>query len=135
MFKHAGKSGARIFDGVKVSEIIFQPLSHLDSNDTTPNGNSGAAKDIGRPVAATWLHKAGSSGTLKFKYLVDASGRAGLISNKYLKNRKFNHGLKNVASWGYWKDCGQYALGTGRENSPFFESLSGNYNLLYCSRS
>jgi flavin-dependent dehydrogenase len=119
MFKHAGKSGAKIFDGVKVSEVNFQP----PDNQTGPT-------DLGRPISASWQHKDGSSGAIKFRYLVDASGRAGLICNKYLKNRKFNQGLKNVASWGYWKGNSQYVAGTARENSPFFESLRGKHKFL-----
>ncbi len=33
-------------------------------------------------------------------YIVDASGRAGIVSVKYIKNRKFNQGLKNNRSLG-----------------------------------
>ena len=42
-----------------------------------------------------------------------------------MKNRKFNQGLKNVASWAYWSGTDQYAMGTYRENQPFFEALTG----------
>jgi len=52
---------------------------------------------------------------------LDASGRAGLISTKYLENRRYNQGLKNVASWGYWKGASDYGVGTRRgpsQNSP-----------------
>ena len=118
MFRHAGKSGAKIFDGVKVTDLDFVP-SGIDVPE-----NSKVA-DPGRPVSATWSRKDGSSGKIKFQYLVDASGRVGLVSTKYLKNRKYNQGLKNVASWGYWKGTGQYAMGTKRQNQPYFEALTG----------
>lgn len=111
MFKHAGKSGAKIFDGVKVKTIDFVPDSE--------------APDLGRPVSATWSRKDGSSGVTKFEYLVDATGRAGLVSTKYLKNRKYNQGLKNVASWGYWKGASDYGVGTPAEGQPYFEALGG----------
>ena len=119
MFRHAGKSGAAIFDGVKVDSIEFLPPNNQDGTveSETP--------DPGRPVSASWSRKDGTSGQIKFDYLVDASGRAGLVSTKYLKNRKNNQGLKNIANWGYWKGAGEYAPGTARQGQPLFEALSG----------
>jgi hypothetical protein len=79
-------------------------------------------------VSATWTRKEdGSTGTINFDYLIDASGRVGIMSTKYLKNRHFNQGLKNVASWGYWKNAGRYGVGTPQEGVPYFEALSGLY--------
>jgi 2-polyprenyl-6-methoxyphenol hydroxylase-like FAD-dependent oxidoreductase len=111
MFQHASECGARTFDGTKVESIEFDPASSSTGEQ--------------RPIAAKWARKDGSSGTIRFDYLVDASGRAGIMSTKYLKNRKFNEGLKNVASWGYWKGAKTYAPGTEREGQPFFEALDG----------
>lgn len=119
IFRHAGKCGATIFDGVKVDSIEFSESSGIK----VPKDSKVA--DIGRPVSANWKRKDGTTGSIKFDYLVDGSGRAGLVSTKYLKNRKFNQGLKNVASWGYWSGTGQYAVGTKRQNQPFFEALTG----------
>ena len=118
-FRHAEKCGAKIFDGVKVESIEFNESSDID----VPEDSKVA--DLGRPVSATWKRKDGTTGSIRFDYLVDGSGRAGVISTKYMKNRKFNQGLKNVASWGYWKSTGQYGEGTRRENQPFFEALTG----------
>lgn len=118
MFKHAAKCGVETFDGVRVNSIAFEP----PKNGATVPGSD--APHPGKPVSAAWTRKAdGSSGTIKFDYLVDASGRAGLISNKYLKNRKTNKGLKNIANWGYYKNYGIYAKGTRREEQPLFEAL------------
>ncbi|OAA56183.1 Tryptophan halogenase [Niveomyces insectorum RCEF 264] len=118
IFRHAGKSGAQIFDGVKVSAIEFVPHDGPSTADDK-------TLDPGRPVSATWTRKAdGVSGVIKFDYVIDASGRAGLMSTKYLKNRHFNQGLKNVASWGYWKGAGRYGVGTPQEGVPYFEALS-----------
>ena len=50
-------------------------------------------------------------------------------TERYLKNRKFNSSLKNVAVWGYWKNTGMYGEGTHRENAPFFEALSGEWTV------
>lgn len=46
---------------------------------------------------------------------------------RYLKNRKYNQSLKNVAVWGYWRGTGMYGKGTSRENAPYFEALSGTH--------
>lgn len=119
IFRHAGKSGAEIFDGVKVESIEFGESSGID----LPADSKVA--DLGRPVSATWKGKDGSTGSVKFDYLVDASGRMGIVSTKYMKNRKYNQGLKNVASWGYWSGTDQYAMGTKRQNQPYFEALTG----------
>ena len=120
MFRHAGKCGAEVFDGVKVNSIEFVPRQELNATEES------GTPDPGRPVSASWSRKDGSSGHIKFDYLVDASGRAGLVSTKYLKNRKNNQGLKNIANWGYWKGAGDYAVDTPRHGQPFFEALSGS---------
>ncbi|KAL6713243.1 hypothetical protein ACLMJK_009364 [Lecanora helva] len=116
MFRHAGKSGAEIFDEVKVNSIEFEPPQNVDTESDLSNP--------GRPVSASWARKDGTSGQIKFDYLVDASGRVGLVSTKYLKNRKNNQGLKNIANWGYWKGSGEYAPNTPRQGQPLFEALS-----------
>ena len=64
-------------------------------------------------------------GTITFRYLVDATGRAGLMSTKYLKNRTFTDSLKNIAVWGYWAGAGSYGEGTARAGAPWFEALTG----------
>ena len=117
IFRHAGKCGAQIFDGVSVNSIEFVPSDIPMINETT---------NPGRPVSAKWTRKEdGTSGEIKFDYLVDASGRAGIVSTKYLKNRKHNQGLKNIANWGYWTGAAKYAEGTYREGAPYFEALTG----------
>jgi len=52
------------------------------------------------------------NGMISFNYLVDATGRAGLMSTKYSKNRNFTESLKNIAVWGYWTGAGSYGEGT-----------------------
>ncbi|UKZ82679.1 hypothetical protein TrVFT333_010473 [Trichoderma virens FT-333] len=110
LFKHAAECGVKTFDETKVASIEFAPATS-------------DVQSLGRPVSATWTRKDGSSGTVSFDYVVDASGRAGLISTKYLKNRSYSQGLKNVASWGYWKNGGVHGVGTHKEGAPYFEAL------------
>ncbi|KAK2767828.1 hypothetical protein FQN54_003989 [Arachnomyces sp. PD_36] len=121
LFRHAGTCGAHIFDETKVDAIQFEP-----DNETSPesNKNSNGVLNPGRPVSATWARKDGTSGSITLKYLVDASGRNGILSTKYLKNRKFNANFKNVANWVYWKSDKLYGPGTHKEGSPYFEALN-----------
>ncbi|RYP23394.1 hypothetical protein DL765_001099 [Monosporascus sp. GIB2] len=116
--RHAGKSGAQIFDGVKISAIEFAPHEGPSTADDK-------TQDPGRHKSATWTRKEeGTSGVIKFDYIVDASGRMGIMSTKYLENRHFNQGLKNAASWGYWQGAGRYGARTPQEGVPYFEALS-----------
>ncbi|CAI7637180.1 unnamed protein product [Penicillium glandicola] len=115
LFEHARDSGAKAFDGVKVNGIEFLPTGCQEGH-----GNS----NQGRPVSASWTRKDKmASGTIRFQYLVDASGRAGLVSTKYMKNRRYNEGLKNIATWGYFEGAGVYGKGTPAEGGPFFPRL------------
>ncbi|KAF8205941.1 putative halogenase [Mycena galopus ATCC 62051] len=105
LFRHAEEQGATIIDGVQITSIKF----------STENPD--------KPVAAEWKSAQGI-GEIKFNWLIDCSGRNGIMSTRYLKNRKFNQSLKNVAFWGYWEDCGMYGKGTNRENAPWLEALT-----------
>ncbi|KAK4206968.1 hypothetical protein QBC37DRAFT_105079 [Rhypophila decipiens] len=110
LFKHAATCGAKTFDGTKVTGVEFAP-------------SESSSEELGRPVSATWSRKEdGTSGTITFDYLVDASGRYGLLSTKYLKNRHYNQGLKNIANWAYWKGGGVHGVGTHKEGAPYFEA-------------
>ena len=90
MLDHAETSGAHTFQGVKVESIQFIPAPDFPEDTSISNP--------GRASSAIWSRKAdGATGSIKFDYLVDASGRNGIMSTRYLKNRKFNAALKNVA--------------------------------------
>ncbi|KAJ7079395.1 putative halogenase [Mycena belliarum] len=106
LIRNAAENGVRLYEGVSVQAIKF------------------SSENEKKPVAAEWKSDTGSTGEIKFNWLVDASGRTGIMSTKYLKNRTFNKSLRSVASWGYWTGANQYAPGTKRENAPFFEALT-----------
>ena len=137
LFLHAGKSGAKVFDGVKVDGVNFVPeedkSTNATANGSTTNTAGDASKSVpnpGRPVSATYTKKAdGSRGTIKFDYIVDATGRAGLLSTKYLKNRHYNKALKNIATWTYFQGTNSYQEGTPAENSVFNEALQGKITI------
>ncbi|TCO44776.1 NAD(P)/FAD-dependent oxidoreductase [Actinocrispum wychmicini] len=82
LLDQAAENGADVRQGVKVTEIVF---------------------DGERPVAARWT-SADGSGEIRFDFLVDASGRGGVMSVKYLKNRQFLEAFRNIAVWSYWRD-------------------------------
>ena len=119
LFRHAGKSGAQTFDGTKVYSLAFlspqggNHVDHFDTNHPT------------KAVSAEWSRKDGSSGRIEFDQLIDASGRYGLMSAKYLKNRKYNQGLKHIANWAYWRGANTYGVGIHEEGYPYFEHLQG----------
>ncbi|KAG6895109.1 hypothetical protein C0992_003120 [Termitomyces sp. T32_za158] len=104
LLRHAAASGVKVFEGVKVTDIKFSDE---------------------RPVSAIYEIEGNKREEIHFEYLVDASGRTGLLSTKYLKNRRFTNSLRNMALWGYWKGGGRYAQGTDRENAPWTEALTG----------
>ncbi|KAK0470436.1 putative halogenase [Desarmillaria tabescens] len=106
LLRHAAEMGVHVYEGVRVEEI------HFAFNEPT------------RPVSLTWTKDDRTQGEVSFNWLVDASGRNGLMSTRYLKNRSFNKTLRNVAVWGYWTGTGCYAPGTTRENAPWFEALT-----------
>lgn len=98
-----------MFEQTRVTDIVF--------DEKAPESDP-------RPIGANYVRN-GTTGYISFDYLVDASGSKGLMSTKYLKNRKMNQTLHNIACWGYWSGQGMYMPGTYRHNAPWFEALSG----------
>ncbi|KZT05768.1 FAD/NAD(P)-binding domain-containing protein [Laetiporus sulphureus 93-53] len=107
LLRHAEESGVQVFEETRVESIDFE-------------GDPATS----RPVAAHWRTKRGETGVSTFDWLIDASGRAGIMSTKYLDNRVMRESLRNVAVWGYWKDVQKKHVGTERENAPWFEALT-----------
>ena len=72
-------------EGVKATEVVF----------------SGE-----RPVAVRWASTGDRSttGEIRFDFLVDASGRGGVMATKYLHNREYLEAFRNIALWSYWRD-------------------------------
>ncbi|EJC99652.1 FAD/NAD-binding domain-containing protein [Fomitiporia mediterranea MF3/22] len=107
MLRHAAREGVQVFEETRVDSIQFEG---------DPSNS--------RPISATWVNKNGASGEIKFDWLIDASGRNGIMETKYLKNRTFREGLRNTAIWGYWRNARIYQEGTKRSNSPWFEAMT-----------
>ncbi|KAH7926941.1 FAD/NAD(P)-binding domain-containing protein [Leucogyrophana mollusca] len=107
LLDHARSCGVHVFEQTRVKCLQF------------------STSEPSRPLAAEWARSATDErGVTTFDYLVDATGRSGLMLTAYLKNRHFNASLKNIALWGYWRDVGTYGVGTAREGAPWFEALT-----------
>ncbi|KZT12692.1 FAD/NAD(P)-binding domain-containing protein [Laetiporus sulphureus 93-53] len=112
LLRHAEKQGVKVFEETRAESIDFE-----------------GEPDSSRPTAAHWTNKRGESGKITFDWLVDASGRAGIMTTKYLANREMRESLRNVAVWAYWKDVKRYEEGTKKANSGWFEALTGDDNI------
>jgi flavin-dependent dehydrogenase len=102
LLDHASELGVSVHEGIAVKQVEFSD---------------------GRPVAATWADAKdpGVSGRITFDYLIDASGRGGVLATKYLKNRKFHNVFRNVAAWSYWS--GTKRLDRGQPGSILVASM------------
>jgi flavin-dependent dehydrogenase len=91
LLEHAKSQGVKVFEGTEIRSLSF---------------------DGDRPRSATWSQVTGGSdtGEISFDYLVDASGRAGVIAMHYLKNRRYHNAFQNVAIWGYWTGAGRMSF-------------------------
>lgn len=86
LLEHAKSQGVKVLEGAEVLSLTFEgerPRSARVSQ--TSDASAENAQDI------------------SFEYLIDASGRAGVMANRYLKNRHYPDVFQNVALWGYWK--------------------------------
>ncbi|KAK0205472.1 hypothetical protein DFS33DRAFT_1383378 [Desarmillaria ectypa] len=113
LLRHAEELGAQVFENHRVTSLVF-----ADNNVSE-----------GRPTNAEFRRPDGELRSISFDYLVDASGRAGIMSTKARiapENRSLvmNNTLRNVASWGYWTGAKRYMPGSRRDNAPFFEALT-----------
>ena len=89
MLEHARSQGVKAYEGYEVRGLEFEGE---------------------RPVCASWICKhsdngdTGRQGEIRFDYLIDASGRNGILANHYLNNRRYHKVFQNIAVWGYWKN-------------------------------
>ncbi|MFD5324900.1 NAD(P)/FAD-dependent oxidoreductase [Streptomyces sp. NPDC127092] len=83
LLDHARDQGVRVHEETAVRAVEFD--------------------DEGRATAGEWISAAGHQGVTSFRYVVEASGRAGLLTARQLRTRRFHDAFRNVATWGYWR--------------------------------
>ena len=93
LIDHAQSEGATVEFGAKVSKVVMQ----------------------GDAVSRVEYHVGDSSLQVKPRFMIDASGRAGIMATKVLNTRVYHGTFKNIAVWGYWK--GAKSLPTGIEGA------------------
>ncbi|WP_051943830.1 NAD(P)/FAD-dependent oxidoreductase [Streptacidiphilus rugosus] len=107
LLDHAAELGAQVRQGAQVRAIRFEGE---------------------RAVAAEWTsdQDPGRTRTTEFDFLVDASGRAGLLSTRYLHNRHSHEVFRNVAIWAYYQG-GSLLPGTPSGGIDVISSPEGWY--------
>jgi flavin-dependent dehydrogenase len=103
LLEHASTSGATVMEGLTVQSLEFEGE---------------------RPVAALLSGPDGPQ-RIEFDYLIDASGRRGVMATQYLENRSYPEEFKNIAVWGYWKDTAR--LPDGRDGAIAVGSIPGGW--------
>ncbi|TDD58871.1 NAD(P)/FAD-dependent oxidoreductase [Kribbella antibiotica] len=83
LLRNASDQGAEVIEEATVKKVLFD--------------------DADRPVAVEWT-MAGEDTvrTTEFDFLVDASGRAGVLAQKHFRMRRQHEGFRNIAIWSYW---------------------------------
>ncbi|MGW4094951.1 NAD(P)/FAD-dependent oxidoreductase [Nocardia sp. NPDC004750] len=83
LLDNAAEQGARVIEQATVKQVIFN--------------------DQGRPTGVEWL-RAGDDTvhTTECDFLVDASGRAGILA-KHFNMRRMHEGFRNLGIWSYWR--------------------------------
>ncbi len=114
LLEHAKSQGVKVFEGTEIRGLSFdgdRPRSAtwsqvLPFEPADPQGRSDSS------VAGSHFKGVGGSdtGEISFDYLIDASGRAGVIAMHYLKNRHYHNAFQNIAMWGYWTGAGRMSF-------------------------
>ncbi|MFB4315992.1 NAD(P)/FAD-dependent oxidoreductase [Actinomadura sp. 21ATH] len=94
LLRNAAEQGAEVIENATVKDVAF----HGD-----------------RPVSASWVDAAGTIQHTEFDFLIDASGRAGVLSRQHFDMRRPHEVFQNTAIWGYWD--GARALPDGPEGA------------------
>ncbi|MFI6444911.1 NAD(P)/FAD-dependent oxidoreductase [Kitasatospora sp. NPDC050543] len=84
LLDNAGTQGAEVICEATVKNVVF---------------------DGDRPVAVEWRRNGEPDTVIRTgcDFLIDASGRAGVLSNQTFRHRQPHEIFRNVAIWGYWE--------------------------------
>jgi flavin-dependent dehydrogenase len=90
LLDHAAAEGVEVLEGTTAKEIRFEN---------------------GRPRSALLAGREGGTLEVAFDFIVDASGRTGLLASRYFGTRRFHEVFRNVAVWGYWRGAKRLPVG------------------------
>lgn len=92
LLEHAKSQGVKVIEGAEVKRLRF---------------------DDARPRTAVWQPTGQDSQPheTSFDFLIDASGRAGLMTTRYQHTRHYHEAFKNIAIWGYWEGAKKLPIG------------------------
>lgn len=103
LLEHAGACGAGVFTETRADVLHFAPRpppptpAASGSRSRSNSGERGVEfGEMGRPVGATYTTAGGVKGEISFDYLVDASGRNGLLSTRCVSTRCFGDTLAHA---------------------------------------
>jgi flavin-dependent dehydrogenase len=84
LLDNARAQGVEVHEGAQVHEVVF---------------------DKGRPIAVRWSTRTDTTRRLSVEcdHVIDASGRAGVLSARHFRNREHHKIFRNVAVWAYWR--------------------------------
>jgi flavin-dependent dehydrogenase len=83
LLDNARAQGVEVIEGAHVRRVLFEES---------------------RPTGVVWTRQGhDEQETARGDFLVDASGRAGLLSTRYHRDRTPHEVFRNVAVWGYWQ--------------------------------
>jgi flavin-dependent dehydrogenase len=107
LLEHAQSQGVKVFQGVEVRGLSFdgdrprcaqwrqKPAYDIGNGNGNNNGTTGGA----------------ASGEIAFDFVIDASGRSGILATRYLRTRRYHTVFQNIAIWSYYKDADRLATG------------------------
>ncbi|MFF8861421.1 NAD(P)/FAD-dependent oxidoreductase [Streptomyces sp. NPDC015139] len=84
LLRHAASQGVEVIEGAQARKVLFED---------------------GRAAGVEWTHE-GRERTTRADFVIDASGRAGLLSVRHLGNRTPHDVFRNIAVWGYYQGGG-----------------------------
>lgn len=105
LLEHARSQGVEVHEGVSVRQVNFDGERAVSASWEHSGQASTGQADGGQTDGGN------TSGVIAFDYVVDASGRAGLLATKHHNSRRFHDVFKNVALWGYWKNTKPFEYG------------------------
>lgn len=106
LLENARKQGVDVIEGATVKRVLFE-------------GSRTTGIDWARPGETTTTATYGD-------FIVDASGRGGILSTRHFKNRAPHKVFRNVAIWGYWQG-GETLPGTPEGGINAISSPDGWY--------